>query len=113
MTSTETSTSGNAHVEEVNDQVHSILHSGLNHKLDGMDDEMAPDPNIEHLHALVAAFRASEAETKRLRADVDRFIQEMKRQGYSYPLLAKESTFAQGTIQLIVAKDPVQAPDLQ
>lgn len=86
--------------------VHSTLHSDSNHKLHEMDEDMARDPNIEHLHDLVAAFRTSEAETKRLRAKVDLFIQEMKRQGYSYPLLARESTFAQGTIQLIVAKDP-------
>lgn len=66
---------------------------------------MAADPNIEHLHKLVEEYRASEAGTRTLRLKVDAYIQELKRMGYSYPMLARESGFAQGTIQLIVAKE--------
>lgn len=66
---------------------------------------MPADPNIEQLHKLVAEYRAAEGEAKKLRARVDTYIQELKKQGYSYPRLARESGFAQGTIQLIVAKE--------
>jgi hypothetical protein len=84
----------------------SALHSppALNPQAD--EDEM-DDPNIKHLHRLVAAFRKSEAETKRHREQVDVYIQELKRQGYSYPVLARESGLSQGTIQNIVAKDTI------
>lgn len=66
---------------------------------------MPADPNIEQLHKIVAEYRVAAAEAKRLRIKVDAYIQELKRQGYSYPVLARESGFAQGTIQLIVAKE--------
>lgn len=66
---------------------------------------MAADPNIEQLHKLVAEYRAAEGEAKKLRFKVDAYIQELKKLGYSYPMLARESGFAQGTIQLIVAKE--------
>lgn len=66
---------------------------------------MPADPNIEQLHKLVAEYRVAADEAKRLRIKVDAYIQELKRQGYSYPVLARESGFAQGTIQLIVAKE--------
>lgn len=63
------------------------------------------DPNIAHLHELVKEYREAENDAKRLRAKVDAYIQELKKRGYSYPMLARESGFAQGTIQLIVAKE--------
>lgn len=64
----------------------------------------ASDPNIEELHRLADSYWEAEAETKSRRLRLDAHIQQMKRDGYSYPLLARESGFAQGTIQLIVAK---------
>lgn len=63
------------------------------------------DPNIKRLHKLADAYWAAEAEAKRLRIPLDAHIQEMKRQGYAYSLLARESGFAQGTVQLIIAKE--------
>lgn len=66
---------------------------------------MPPDCNIETLHELADQYRAAQAETKRVRGKLDAYIQELKRAGYAYPLLAKESGLAQGTIQNIVAKD--------
>lgn len=65
----------------------------------------APDPNIEQLHQLADQYRAAEEETRNARQQLDLLIQEMKRNGYSYPTLAKESGLAQGTIQNIVAKE--------
>lgn len=63
------------------------------------------DPNIAQLHQLVNEYRIAAADAKRLRLKVDAYIQELKKRGYSYPVLARESGFAQGTIQLIVAKE--------
>lgn len=69
--------------------------------------DMAPanDPNFDTLHELAELYRQSEAETKRIRQRLDALIQELKREGYSFPVLARESGLAQGTIQNIVAKD--------
>jgi hypothetical protein len=83
----------------------SALHSAPALNPQAGEDEM--DPNIKHLQRLVAEFRESEAETRRRREQVDVYIQELKRQGYSYPVLARESGLAQGTIQNIVAKDTI------
>lgn len=63
------------------------------------------DPNIQQLHDLADEYWAADAEARRLRMTLDAYIQQLKRQGYSYPVLARESGFAQGTVQLIVAKD--------
>lgn len=85
------------------------IHSATSFKWQAGENEpgedMGDDPNIKHLHELVDAYRVSDAETRRLRSEVDLYIQTLKRQGYSYPVLARESGFAQGTIQLIVAKE--------
>lgn len=66
---------------------------------------MPSDPNIEQLHKLVAEYRAAAGKAQTARLKVDAYIQELKKLGYSYPMLARESGFAQGTIQLIVAKE--------
>jgi hypothetical protein len=68
------------------------------------------DPNIEHLHQLVEQFLIATREAKRTRYHLDHYIQELKRNGYSYPTLARETCFAQGTIQLIIAKE-LSRPD--
>lgn len=65
----------------------------------------ASDPNIDHLHDLADEYWAADAEAKRIRLTLDAYIQQLKRRGYSYPVLSRESGFAQGTIQLIVAKE--------
>ena len=65
----------------------------------------APDPNIDTLHELADAYRAAEAETKRIRDKLDIFIQELKRNGYPYSVLREHSGLSQGTIQNIVAKE--------
>lgn len=64
----------------------------------------AADPNIDRLKELCDQYQASLAATNKLRYNLDKFIQALKEQGYSYPTLAEHSCFAQGTIQLIVAK---------
>lgn len=64
----------------------------------------ATDPNIDRLHQLRDQYQQSLAETNAIRYGLDKFIQTLKEQGYSYPLLSRESGFAQGTVQLIVAK---------
>ena len=64
----------------------------------------AADPNIDHLHQLRDKYQQSLAETNTIRYELDKYIQTLKDAGYSYPLLSRESGFAQGTVQLIVAK---------
>lgn len=64
----------------------------------------AADPNIDQLHQLRDKYQQSLAETNTIRYELDKYIQTLKDSGYSYPLLARESGFAQGTVQLIVAK---------
>lgn len=64
----------------------------------------AADPNIDQLHKLAEEYFDAEAESQRRRLILDAHIQQMKRDGYSYPVLARESGLAQGTIQNIVAK---------
>lgn len=64
----------------------------------------AADPNINHLNALAEEYRAAQEVTRKLRVTLDNYIQELKRQGYSYPVLEKESGFGRGTVQEIVAK---------
>lgn len=64
----------------------------------------AADPNIDQLHQLRDKYQQALAETNTIRYELDKYIQTLKDQGYSYPLLSRESGFAQGTVQLIVAK---------
>lgn len=63
------------------------------------------DPNIEQLHHLANIYRESEKETKLARQKLDRYIRQLKREGYPFSALAANSGLAQGTIQNIVAKD--------
>lgn len=67
--------------------------------------DMAPDPNLTHLEELSSQYQEALKTPNRIRYELDAYIQELKRQGYSYPTLAKHSCFAQGTIQLIIAKE--------
>lgn len=64
-----------------------------------------PDPNITTLNEMADAYRRALSDAKHLRDKLDAYIQELKREGYSYPTLARESGLAQGTIQNIVAKE--------
>jgi hypothetical protein len=64
----------------------------------------AADPNIDKLNQLRDKYQASLAETNAIRYELDTFVQTLKAEGYSYPVLSRESGFAQGTVQLIVAK---------
>lgn len=64
----------------------------------------AADPNIDKLNQLRDKYQASLAETTAIRYELDQYIQTLKSEGYSYPVLSRESGFAQGTVQLIVAK---------
>jgi hypothetical protein len=64
----------------------------------------AADPNIDRLNELRDKYQQSLAETNLIRYELDQYIQTLKEQGYSYPVLSRESGFAQGTVQLIVAK---------
>ena len=64
----------------------------------------AADPNIDRLKELCGQYQESLAATNRLRYSLDKYIQALKQEGYSYSTLAEHSCFAQGTIQLIVAK---------
>jgi hypothetical protein len=64
----------------------------------------AADPNIDQLKQLSDEYQESLAATNLIRFSLDKFIQALKEQGYSYSTLAEHSCFAQGTIQLIVAK---------
>lgn len=65
----------------------------------------ATDPNITQLHQLADQYRTAEETTKKTRATLDALVQEMKKMGYSYSTLARETGLAQGTIQNIVAKE--------
>lgn len=91
-----------------NNRPGSTLQPALNGKLEKMnrEDDMTPasDPNIDHLHELVNEYRDALDVARKLRTKVDAYIQELKRQGYSYPVLEKESGFGRGTVQEIVAK---------
>ena len=64
----------------------------------------AADPNIDRLNQLRDKYQQSLAETNTIRYELDKFVQTLKEEGYSYPVLSRESGFAQGTVQLIVAK---------
>jgi hypothetical protein len=79
----------------------------LNPKADKTEEKnMTPaaDPNIDRLNELRDKYQQSLAETNTIRYELDQYIQTLKEQGYSYPVLSRESGFAQGTVQLIVAK---------
>ena len=64
----------------------------------------AADPNIDRLKQLCDQYQESLAATNKLRYSLDKYIQALKQEGYSYSTLADNSCFAQGTIQLIIAK---------
>lgn len=65
----------------------------------------ATDPNIDHLRNLVDNFRAADNEAKRLRKQLNEYVKELKQQGYSYPVLARETGMAINTIQYIINPD--------
>lgn len=65
----------------------------------------AADPNIDHLEAMMTDYREAQAELDAVRSKIYVYVQELKRQGYSYPVLAKTTGFAIANIQKIVAKD--------
>lgn len=65
----------------------------------------AEDQNLDKLHELSDQYWDAENRTKLMRKKLDTYIQELKRAGYSFPVLAKNSGLSQGTIQNIVAKD--------
>jgi hypothetical protein len=64
----------------------------------------AADPNIDRLKELCDQYQESLAATNKLRYSLDKYIQTLKQEGYPYSTLAEHSCFAQGTIQLIIAK---------
>lgn len=66
---------------------------------------MPTDPNLQTLNQLADQYHSVHNEAQRLRRQLDLHIQELKREGYSYRVLARESQLANGTIQRIVAKD--------
>lgn len=66
---------------------------------------MPTDPNLQTLNQLADQYHSVNNEAQRLRRQLDLHIQELKREGYSYRVLARESQLANGTIQRIVAKD--------
>jgi hypothetical protein len=63
------------------------------------------DPNLTRLEQLSDEYQAQLKKLTSIRVQLDAHIQELKRRGYSYPTLTKHSCFAQGTIQLIIAKE--------
>lgn len=63
------------------------------------------DPSLERLKELSNLYQESLKQTNLVRYTLDKYIQALKQQGYSYPVLSKNSCFAQGTVQLIVAKN--------
>lgn len=64
-----------------------------------------PD-DTETLHQLAANYRAAEQALKHSRQQLDTHIQQLKRNGWAFRELAKQSGLAQGTIQNIIASDP-------
>lgn len=79
----------------------------LNYQADKTEEKTmtpAADPNIDRLKELCDQYQESLAATNKLRYSLDKYIQALKEQGYSYSTLAEHSCFAQGTIQLIIAK---------
>jgi D-serine deaminase-like pyridoxal phosphate-dependent protein len=79
----------------------------LNPKADETEEPTmtpAADPNIDRLKQLCDQYQESLAATNKLRYSLDKYIQALKQEGYSYSTLAEHSCFAQGTIQLIIAK---------
>lgn len=66
---------------------------------------MSEDENIAKLHDLADKYWAADDHAKLMRKKLDTHIQNLKRAGYSFPVLAKNSGLSQGTIQNIVAKD--------
>lgn len=66
---------------------------------------MPPDPNIEELETMMAEYREKQTALDTARTKVYMYVQELKRQGYSYPVLARTTGFAVANIQKIVAKD--------
>lgn len=67
---------------------------------------MEIDHHISRLHELADTYRLCVHETKKSRHQLNSQIQQMKRDGYTFPQLAKEAGLAQGTIQNIIAQDP-------
>ena len=66
---------------------------------------MTKDHDITRLNQLAEQYWESEAETRRIKQQLDTQIQAMKRDGYSFRYLAQESGFGLGSIQKIIAKD--------
>ena len=67
---------------------------------------MQQDPSLNRLKELSDLYQESLKQTKQIRYTLDSYIQALKKKGYSYPVISRNSCFAQGTIQLIVAKSP-------
>lgn len=65
-----------------------------------------PDPNIETLNRLADDYHAAQDTAKQHRIRLYAYIQELKREGYTYPCLAREAGFSLKGIQNIVAQDP-------
>jgi len=68
-------------------------------------DMTQTDPSLERLQELCKLYQESLKQTNSIRYTLDTYIQQLKKLGYSYPVLSRNSCFAQGTIQLIVAKN--------
>lgn len=60
---------------------------------------------LRRLNELAAEYRRAQQAAKDVRRHLDQHIQDMKRAGYSFPVLARESGLAQGTVHNIVASD--------
>ena len=60
---------------------------------------------LRRLNELAAEYRRAQQAAKDVRRHLDQHIQDVKRAGYSFPVLARESGLAQGTVHNIVASD--------
>jgi transposase len=69
-----------------------------------MPNYEATDPHLAELRKLAKKYQNAVKQAEAVRENLDTVIQELKRDGYSYPVLAKHTRLSQGTIQNIVAK---------
>lgn len=59
------------------------------------------DNNIQRLHTLSDQYWASHKETRRLRNQLENYIQALNEEGYSVRVLARESGLSHGTVQRV------------
>lgn len=65
------------------------------------------DPYLAKLRQLANEYHTATKQTESIRRRLDKYVQELKGEGYSYPVLAKNTRLSQGTIQNIIAKAEV------